>query len=46
VYYNPDKPVECVLVPKTNEGQRSFIPGIFFIVSGLLIGLFAILFPS
>jgi len=46
VYYNPNKPAESVLVPKINEGQRSFIPGIFFICSGLLIGLFAILFPS
>ena len=46
VYYNPAKPAESVLVPKSTEGMRSLVPGIFFIVAGILVGLFAILFPS
>lgn len=46
VYYNPERPSEAVLAPWSTEGARSFIPGIFFIVAGLLVGLFGILFPS
>ncbi len=46
VYYNPAKPTESVLVPKSTEGMRSLVPGIFFIVAGILVGLFAILFPE
>jgi hypothetical protein len=46
VYYNPAKPAESVLVPKSTEGMRSLVPGIFFIVAGILIGLVAILFPE
>lgn len=46
VYYNPTKPAESVLVPKSTEGMRSLVPGIFFIVAGILVGLFAILFPE
>ena len=44
VYIRPA--AEAVLAPWSTEGARSFIPGIFFIVSGLLVGLFGILFPS
>ena len=46
VYYNPANPSESVLVPKSTEGLRSLVPGIYFIVSGLLVGLLAILFPA
>lgn len=46
VYYNPARPSEAVLAPWSVEGARSYIPGIFFIISGLLVGLFGILFPS
>jgi len=46
VYYNPAKPAESVLVPRSTEGMRSLVPGIFFIVAGILVGLFAILFPE
>jgi hypothetical protein len=46
VYYNPLNPSESVLVPKSTEGMRSLVPGIFFIISGIIVGLFGILFPS
>ena len=46
VYYNPQNPAESVLVPKATEGLRSLVPGIFFIFSGLIVGLFGILFPQ
>ncbi len=46
VYYNPDKPDESVLLPQATEGLRSLIPGIFFIFSGILIGVFGIIFPN
>lgn len=46
VHYNPDDAQDSVLLPQATEGMRSVIPGIFFIVSGILIGLFAVLFPN
>lgn len=46
VYYNPTDPQDSVLLPQATEGLRSLVPGIFFIVSGILIGLFGILFPN
>ncbi len=46
VYYNPENHSESVLAPKATEGLRSLVPGIFFIVSGIIVGLFGILFPS
>jgi len=46
VYYNPLNPSESVLVPKSTEGMRSLVPGIFFIISGIIVGLVGILFPS
>jgi hypothetical protein len=46
VYCNRAKPTGSVLVPKSTEGMRSLVPGIFFIVAGILVGLFAILFPE
>jgi hypothetical protein len=46
VYYNPSNHSESVLAPKATEGLRSLIPGIFFIVSGLVVGIFGIILPS
>lgn len=46
VYYNPERPSEAVLAPWSTEGARSFVPGVFFIFAGLIVGLFGILFPS
>lgn len=46
IYYNPNKPADSVLLPQVTEGLRSLIPGIFFIVVGLLIGILAFVFPS
>ena len=46
VFYNPSNNAESVLAPKATEGLRSMIPGIFFIVSGLIVGIFGIIFPS
>ncbi len=46
VYYNPERPDESVLLPQATEGLRSLIPGIFFIVSGILIGVMGIVFPN
>ena len=46
VYYNPDDAQDSVLLPQATEGLRSLIPGIFFIVSGILIGVMGILFPN
>lgn len=46
ISYNPAKPSESVLAPKATEGLRSLVPGIFFIVSGILVGVMGILFPS
>lgn len=46
VYYNPAKPTESVLAPKSTEGMRSLIPGIFFIAAGILVGVIGVLFPN
>ena len=46
VYYNPERTDESVLLPQATEGLRSLIPGIFFIVSGILIGVMGIVFPN
>ena len=46
VFYNPSNPAESVLAPKSTEGQRSVIPGVFFIITGILIGLVGILLPG
>lgn len=46
VFYNPANPAESVLAPKSTEGQRSVIPGVFFIVTGILVGLVGILLPG
>lgn len=37
VYYNPEDPADSVLLPKSKQGLRSLVPGIFFIVSAVLI---------
>ena len=37
VHYNPVDPADSVLLPKSKQGLRSLIPGIFFVVSALLI---------
>jgi hypothetical protein len=44
VYYNPEKPTDAVLAPKSREGLRSVIPGIFFIFTGVVVGLVAIIY--
>lgn len=46
VYYNPADAQDSVLLPQATEGLRSVIPGIFFIVTGMLIGVMGILFPN
>ena len=46
VYYNPERTDESVLLPQATEGLRSLVPGIFFIVSGILIGVMGIVFPN
>jgi len=46
VYYNPARPEESVLLPQATEGLRSLVPGIFFIVSGILIGVMGFVFPN
>lgn len=46
VFYNPADPAESVLAPKSTEGVRSMIPGIFLIVTGILIGLVGIFLPG
>jgi len=44
-YYNPANP-DSVLLPQATEGLRLLIPGIFFILASILIGLFRFLFPN
>jgi hypothetical protein len=44
VYVNPDNPAEGVLSPKTATGIFSMIPGIFFIVLGVIVGLYTIFY--
>jgi len=46
VYYNPANPQDSVLLPQATEGMRSLIPGIFFIVTGIIIGMMGFLFPT
>ncbi len=46
IYYNPNKPADSVLLPQVTEGLRSLIPGIFFVVVGIMIGIMAFVFPS
>lgn len=46
VYYDPAKPEESVLLPKATEGLRSLIPGIFFLAVGVVILVFALVFPK
>lgn len=44
VTYNPANPPEAVLVPHSRDAMRSLIPGIFFLVAGVLISIIMILF--
>ncbi|MRS04763.1 DUF3592 domain-containing protein [bacterium] len=44
VWYNPEKHEEAVLAPKTTVGMLSRIPGIFLIITGVVIGLVSVLF--
>jgi hypothetical protein len=44
VWYNPQKPEEAVLAPKTTVGMPSRVPGIFMIAAGIIIGLVSVLF--
>jgi Protein of unknown function (DUF3592) len=44
VYYNPADPTDSVLAPKSREGVRSVIPGTFFIFSGIIVGVVALIF--
>lgn len=37
VWYDPEKPAECVLAPKTTVGIFSRIPGGFLMIAGVLI---------
>ncbi|HNR02085.1 MAG TPA: DUF3592 domain-containing protein [Anaerolineaceae bacterium] len=46
VYYNPADPQDSVLLPQATEGLRSLIPGIFFIITGIIIGVMGFLFPN
>jgi len=46
VYYNPANPQDAVLLPQATEGLRSLIPGTFFIVTGIAIGVMGFLFPN
>jgi hypothetical protein len=46
IFYNPADPGESVLAPKSIEGVRSVIPGVFLIITGILIGLVAIFLPG
>ncbi|MCX6055191.1 MAG: DUF3592 domain-containing protein [Chloroflexi bacterium] len=43
VYYNPVNPSEAVLSPKSTVGMLSWIPGAFFIVAAILIGIISFL---
>ena len=45
VYYNPQDPAEALLAPRSTVGLLSPIPGIFLIVTALIIAVIAILFP-
>ncbi|KAF0111278.1 MAG: hypothetical protein FD147_1029 [Chloroflexi bacterium] len=42
VYYNPDNPLEAVLAPKSTAGMLSRVPGVFFILIGIVVALFSI----
>lgn len=44
VWYNPENPEDSVLAPKTTVGMLSRVPGIFLIVTGIVIGLVSILY--
>lgn len=44
VWFNPENPEESVLAPKTTVGMLSRVPGVFLIVTGVVIGLVAILY--
>lgn len=46
VYFNPANPQDAVLLPQATEGLRSLIPGTFFIVTGIAIGVMGFLFPN
>jgi hypothetical protein len=43
VWYDPEKPEEAVLAPKTTVGMLSRVPGIFLIVTGIVICLISLL---
>lgn len=46
VYYDPANPQDSVLLPQATEGLRSLIPGIFFIITGIIIGVMGFLYPN
>jgi hypothetical protein len=43
VHYNPAKPAESVLYPKSTVGMPSRIPGIFVLFIGILIAVIVII---
>lgn len=44
VYYNPENPADSILAPKSREGMRSLIPGTFFVLSGIIVGVISFIF--
>ncbi len=43
VYYNPEKPDESVLAPKTTIGMPSRALGFFITASALIVGIYAVI---
>lgn len=44
VHYNPSNPADAVLLPKARQGMRSLIPGIFILVSAILVVIVMIIY--
>ena len=42
VWYDPENPQEAVLAPKTTVGMLSRIPGVFLMITGVVVGLMVI----
>ncbi len=44
VHYNPADPADAVLLPKARQGMRSLIPGVFILVSAILVVIVMIIY--
>lgn len=44
VYYNPKDPSDSVLAPKSKSGLRSIVPGVFFILVGIVVGVISVIY--